>query len=298
MHRLVVAPCALLFHALLALAAEPVGVVLSAGGFQIDGNPVTGTATVFEGSRIESGAASAELRLGSGVRLRLEPDSSGRVFGRRLVLSRGAGEWESGEGFRLEAGGLRLAADGGTALARVALGGGRKVQAEVASGAMRVTTAEGILVARMSRGTALEFEPQQTAGTDPPFEMTGCLERRGGGFVLSDPISGVVEEVRGDRLEQEAGNTVEVTARLLRGVKPVEGASEVIQVLRLRRVSRGCAAVSPATPTEPGAPAPSSAGASGARKAVIAGVVVGGAGAGAAIFLLQKKDKDQGTISP
>jgi hypothetical protein len=35
---------------------------------------------------------------------------------------------------------------------------------------------------------------------------------------------------------------------------------------------------------------------SGAKKAIIAGVVVGGAGAGAAVYLVSKKN-DQGTIS-
>ncbi len=39
-------------------------------------------------------------------------------------------------------------------------------------------------------------------------------------------------------------------------------------------------------------------GMSGAKKAVIAGVVVGGAGAAAAVYLVSKKTNDQGTISP
>ncbi len=39
-------------------------------------------------------------------------------------------------------------------------------------------------------------------------------------------------------------------------------------------------------------------GRSGARKGVIAGVVVGGAGAAAAVYLVSKKTNDQGTVSP
>lgn len=81
---------------------------------------------------------------------------------------------------------------------------------------------------------------------------------------------------------------VEVTATVLPGVKPVEGALEVVQVRRLARVSASCAvAAAPAAPT----------GMSGKSKAVIAGVIVGGAGAGAAIYFTVIKKEDKGTIS-
>ncbi|MGQ9633336.1 MAG: hypothetical protein ACUVXB_03740 [Bryobacteraceae bacterium] len=96
----------------------------------------------------------------------------------------------------------------------------------------------------------------------------------------------------------EGGNVVEITARLMPGVNPIEGAMEVIQVSRLRRVSRGRPVAAPPAPAAPGpTPAPP-AGMSGAKKAVIAGVIVGGAGAGAAVFLLHKKEKQPGTVNP
>jgi len=310
MDRPALALCLLFALCFPVLAAEPVGVLQGVGVFQLDGNPVAGNATLLDGSRVESSDSGAELRLNSGSRLWLYTNSAGRAYARRLILERGAGQWESPEGFVLEAGGLRILAEGGRAAGRIALVGGGRIQAVADSGVLRVTNFAGITVARMRTGMALEFEPQQKPVVEPPFEITGCLERRPGGYVLADPVTGVVEEVRGERLDQEVGNVVEITARLLPGVKPIEGAMEVIQVLRLRRVSRGCpvAAAPAAPPAKPGAasaPAPTPtpmpappAGMSGAKKAVIAGVVVGGAGAGAAVFLLQKKEKQQGTISP
>ena len=78
-----------------------------------------------------------------------------------------------------------------------------------------------------------------------PFEMSGCLERRQGRFVMRDLISGVVEEVRGNRLELEVGNTVQVTARVVPGATPMEGATEVVEISRLRRISTGCASRGP-----------------------------------------------------
>lgn len=308
MYRPALALCLLIALRFLVLPAEPVGVLQGLGVFQVDGNPVVGNATLLDGSRVESSDSGAELRLNSGVRLWLYTNSASRVYARRLVLERGAGQWESSEGPILEAGGLRLLAEGGRAAGRVALVGAGLVQAVADAGVLRVTNAEGVTVARMRTGMALEFEPQQKPAVEPPFEITGCVERRPGGYVLSDPVTGVVEELRGERLEQEVGNVVEITARLMTGVKPIEGAMEVIQVLRLRRVSRGCPVAAPpaAAPAKPGAPPPAAptppaappAGMSGAKKAVIAGVVVGGAGAGAAVFLLQKKEKQPGTVSP
>lgn len=310
MHRHVVALCLPLALLWALWGAEPVGIFQGAGMFLVNGNPATGNATVLEGGTVASSDSGGELRLKSGARMYLYPNSAGRVYARRVVLERGAGEWEGSADTVLEAGSLRILSEGGRAAGRVLVLDNGKVEAVAGSGILRVTNPAGVTVARMRAGMALEFEVQPPVpGVEPPFEITGCVERRPGGYVLSDPVTGVVEELRGERLDQEVGNVVEITARLLRGVKPIEGASEVIQVIRLRRVSRGCpapaapAAAAPAKPAAPApapapAPSPAPAGMSGAKKAVIAGVIVGGAGAGAAVFLLQKKEKQPGTISP
>jgi hypothetical protein len=143
--------------------------------------------------------------------------------------------------------------------------------------------------------------------------MTGCLERHNGRLILRDPLTGVVEEVRGERLDREVGRMVEVTATVIPGAKPVEGALEVIQVSQFRRVAGECA-VPPAPAAKPAAPppqkpapvppsapkpagVPKAGGMSSGAKAVIAGVVVGGAGAGAYVLLKTQKDENKGTIS-
>jgi hypothetical protein len=69
---------------------------------------------------------------------------------------------------------------------------------------------------------------------------------------------------------------------------PIEGAEEFIEISRIRRVSGNCASLAPA------ATAPQQD-MSGAKMTVIAGVVVGGAGA--AVYLVSKTSNDQGTIS-
>jgi len=110
---------------------------------------------------------------------------------------------------------------------------------------MRLASVDGTVVALVRPGAPLELAPLQVADEQPPFEMSGCLERRQGRFVMRDLISGVVEEVRGNRLELEVGNTVQVTAKVVPGATPMEGAREVVEISRLRRISTGCASAAP-----------------------------------------------------
>jgi hypothetical protein len=306
MDRLAIALCVWFSLAVLPAFSAAIGVATANGGFRVDSHAVVGNATLFEGNTLETAAASSELRLYSGIRLRLAPDSRGQVFGDRLVLEKGLGELRGGAGSRIEARGLRILADSPGAAGRVAITEAHKVQAAALAGSLRVTTADGTVVALVRPAMALEFEPQAETGAQVPFEMSGCLERRAGQFILRDPLSGVAEEARGSRLESEVGNTIEVTATVVPDVKPMEGAQEVIQITRLRRISRGCAAAAPPPSTGPApeagpAPPPPSVpkpGMSGTKKAVIAGVIVGGAGAGAAVYLTTRKSASKGTISP
>jgi hypothetical protein len=282
-----------------------IGIAVAGGSFMVATHSVAGNATLFDGDTVEAGAVSPEIRLFSGARVRLAANSRGTVFQDRLVLEKGAGELNSGAGFRIEAHGLRAAPQSPDTAGRVAISGARKMQALVVTGSLRVTTADGTVVALMRPGMALEFAPQAVTGAQVPFEMTGCLELRDGHFVLRDMLTGVVEEVRGDRLEREVGNLVEVTATVVPGVKPVEGAMEVIQISRMRRAGRNCAPLVPAAAAPPGQappakPAPSApsgaarGGMSAGAKAAIAGVVVGGAGG--AIYYWQTHKEDE-TIS-
>jgi hypothetical protein len=173
--------CALLFVLTSPTLAAAIGVAAADGSFRIDSHPDVENATLFEGNLLETNAATPELRLYGGARMRLAS-----------------------------------------------------------------TTADSTVAALMRPGTALVFAPQQVTDVPAPFDMSGCLERRQGRFVLRDLVSGVVEEVRGGRLEPEVGNTVQVTGRVVPTVTPMEGAAEVMEISRLRRISRGCAAAATA----------------------------------------------------
>ncbi len=318
MYRLATALCVLLAFSTLPAPAAAIGVAKTTGTLQVDHQMIVSNATVFEGSTLETSSASSDLDLAGGVRLSLAAGSRARVFADRLVLEKGLGELARGADYRLEALGLRVAAASPDAAGRVAVVGEKKMQALALAGSLRVSTADGTVVAMLVPGRALEFQPQEATGADVPFEMTGCLFRRDGRFVLRDPLTGVVEEVRGERLDGEVGRMIEVTATIVRGAKPVAGALEVIQIRRMRRVGGACVdpepeaakaapapakQAPPATPaaTAPPTPAPVKAAPAatggGGHKAVIAGVVVGGAAAGAVVYWKTQQKDEPGTIS-
>lgn len=303
---------------LLALAAAPllpapVGVAVSGGTFRVDQHAVAAQATILSGSVVETEGDPLELRLLGGARLRLAAGSRARVFAERLVLERGASEWLPGASYALEARGLRVVG-AETAHGQVVLAGERAVEVMALSGEFRVLRDPRPVVAVVKAGTALRFEAQPQAGAQLPFEMTGCLERRDARYVMRDLVTGILIEVRGRGLDREVGNVVEVEAVSLPGVQPVAGAQEVVQIRRLSRQRRGCPVTPEAPPAPPkpappepapvqrapeGKPAPPTPaprrGMSGAAKAVIAGVIIGGAGAGAAVYLMQREKQ---TISP
>lgn len=327
-HRLTAACLLALFLYPVGIGAEApasIGVAITKGEFRLDNHTVSGNATIFDGNTLETFTDPSELRIQGGVRVLLDSGSRAKVFGGRLVLEQGHGEWDNNRGYAVEALGLRIVPTGGASAGRIAYSGERSVQIAALRGGLRVMNTGGSVVAVMAPGMALEFQPQAPAGAQLPFEMTGCVERRDGRFVLRDLIAGVLEEIRGDRLDREVGNVVEVVAFELPKEQPVAGAMEVVQVTRMRRVRRGCPAPPPSAAVPPAAkpaeppeaarpktappkaapqvaktPAPPvtqptppvsapSGGMSGAKKAVIAGVIVGGAGAGAAVYLTQKE---------
>ncbi len=294
-------------------AADALGVAVAGGTFWVDERPVATHATVHDGSRIQAEDSALELRLFGGARLRLAAQSRAQVHAERLVLEHGASQILPGSQYALETRGLRVQADAG-ARGTITLHGERAVEVAAEEGALHVMRDPRPLVAVVRAGMALRFEVQAPAGAQLPFEMTGCLERRDNRYVIRDLVTGILIEVRGRGLEREVGNVVEVTAVSLPGVQPVPGAQEVIQIRGLSRQRRGCPpapgiAPAPAKPEAPPTPPPQPVpeakpappvpaqrrGMSGAAKAVIAGVIIGGAGAGATIFLTQREKE---TISP
>jgi hypothetical protein len=111
----------------LASAAVPViGTVVAKGAFRLDNATVTGNATLFEGTTIETKGAVSRMELSSGAKVSLATESKARFFGDHMILEKGEGRLEKAESFRFEARGLVIQPETGNASARVALTGGAR----------------------------------------------------------------------------------------------------------------------------------------------------------------------------
>jgi hypothetical protein len=78
-----------LLFSVAALAAPAIGIVTASGHFSVEGSQVWGNATLFDGTTVETSAASSELDLRNGVKVHLAAGSRARVWQNRLVLEKG-----------------------------------------------------------------------------------------------------------------------------------------------------------------------------------------------------------------
>jgi hypothetical protein len=275
----------------LGMAAAPaVGVVTARGSFTIDDSSIAGNATLFEGNQIRTGQAASHLQLNSGASMQLAAESRGIVYRDRMVLERGSGRAEN---YNVEALSLRIRPEGAAADVSVEKG---QVAVAALNGPVRVTTANGVLLANLQAGHKLAFTPEAVMPS-APTTVTGCLESAGAKFMLTDETSLVRFEVTGAGVAKEAGHRVEIAGTVM----PIPDAMSRVQAATVKQLSKKCSSGTTAAAAAgigaAGAKAPASAGMALATKAVIAGVVVAGAATGTAVALV-KKDSPAPSISP
>jgi hypothetical protein len=280
-----------------AASSAVVGMAAANGEFTVDDARMPGAATLFEGSRIQTGRAPSRIRLHNGARVQLGSGASGVIYGDRMVLERGSTEMEGFAGYSLEALSLRVRGTGPAGV-RVTVGEDQVVQVAALRGPVRVYKSSGLLVANVAAGSALAFTPQ-TSGAVAVSRISGCLEKDANKFFIGDETTQVRFEVRGVDLAAHVGKRVEVV-----GIAEPEGEGAApISVTSVRALPGKCALRAAAvaggagaaaakgasqTGTAAGAgTAASTAGAAAAggiaTKAVIAGVLVAGGVAGAAV---------------
>lgn len=246
----------------LTASSTAIGLATANGSFQVNTSKVWGNTTLFEGSVVQTAKAPSQLKLNSGVQMRLAADSRAKVYEGRTVLEQGLGQLESSKSYPVEARSLRIYADSPGGVAQVQMKDSKKVVVAAVKGSVRVTNAGGVLVASLTPGRTLEFEPQ--AGAAAPTKVTGCLLRRDGKYIVIDQTTNVTVEVRGAGLQNEVGNRVEITGAADSASPSIAGASQLINASAVKRVGKGgCSA--------------KAAGAAGAAAAAGAGAAAGAA---------------------
>jgi hypothetical protein len=253
-----------------APANTPIGMAVTSGTLQVDHARVSGTATIFEGSTVDTSASPSVVRLDNGARFSMAAETHIRVYPNRMVMEAGSGQMESGNGYEVEARTLRISPGSSSAVARIRIAGERKVTVASVRGTIRVANFAGLVVANVEAGSSLDFEPQD-AGAAAPTHVSGCLVVKDGKPVIVDRTTNVVLELQGDTLGTMVGNRVEITGVAEKTPSTVEGASQVVKVAGLKLVAKGgCTAIA------------KKVGASVAAGALAGGAAAGAAGAGAA----------------
>ncbi|MEO8049971.1 MAG: hypothetical protein ABI833_06100 [Acidobacteriota bacterium] len=301
--------CADGFAATAASAKTPaIGMVTASGRFILDRSEVWGNATLFDGGKIETSAASSEAALRNGVRIQLASASSATVGEHQLTLTKGAGQVAATEDYQVSAGNLAIRSASGSSRLRVAWLAGGAVEVTALSGAARVANRAGLVLASIPAGRRMNFAVQAALGV---VTRTGCLLSKDGRFLMQDQNTQEVVEVRGNDLAPQVGNRVTVTGTASAIRPAVTIASSVLNINTLTlQETGGCLSVAAAldaqteptnaragagpAPNQPAVapakapvPAPNTGMSTGAKVALVA--VIGGGGAGAAIALAGKK---------
>jgi hypothetical protein len=221
----------------LGICSSPeIGAATARGRFTVDHNTVVGSATIFDGTLIETARASSTVRLAAGARVDLASFSQGTAYKDRFVLGHGSARVEYGSGLRLEARNFFLSPSSKDAAAIVLLAP-NSVQVSVERGLVDVSTKGGNLLAHMTSGGTMSYA-EDTAGQDNPsksqpegyVQLTGTLQKIGDHYLLKDRASQITYELIGHVPASQVGATVTVTGNIVKDRKPVEGAEKVAEI--------------------------------------------------------------------
>ena len=229
-----------------AAGSSSLGVASSPGGFKLNNAPVSGSATLFDGSIIETTDAPSRLGLASGSTFQLSPNSRARLNSASLVLERGLADILPGKPSMVRARSLLITPVTPDSRGRISLTGANLVQVTAAAGAFRIYNASGVLISRLEPGDAFEFEPQDQ-GPAPPSSAIGCVLKKDNKFVIYDQSTRLTVELQGAGIEKEWGNRVQANGTARSTGQPGTATTQVLFITSLTRLEAGgCAEVASA----------------------------------------------------
>jgi len=205
-----------------------IGTASVRGDMRVDSYTVKGNATLFDGSVVETGEATADLRLKRGTEIRLATSSRGTLYSDRLVLQQGESELSSGTSFQLETNGLHVTPSEPNSDGVVSLKSGNTVEVAALTGSFGITNDQGVLLASVHPGVPLSFA-MQAGGAPTAFKASGKISTDGQGhYYLTDAKTGTKYQVTGNNLAHAVGKTVQVSGTITGST--VAGGAAVITV--------------------------------------------------------------------
>jgi hypothetical protein len=217
-----------------AVASTAIGTASARGSILVDGYAISGNATLFDGTAVQTSSAIATVRLNKGTEIRLGTSSQGMLFHDHMILQQGKTEVATSDAFRLEASGFQIVPAESNARAVVAVTGLGKMQVTSVAGAFKVMNASGNVLGKVAAGKALSFA---AAGGGGMVSLTGVLSKSHGHYFLTD-LSGMHEilgkdadnEIATKGFEKYVGKNVMVDGVIDPNSVPAEGAVNVVDM--------------------------------------------------------------------
>lgn len=241
-----------------------IGTASARGEMRVDNYNVRGNATLFDGSVVETGQATADLRLNKGVEITMSTETRGTLYSDHMELQQGKSELASSGSFRLQTNGLRVIPNAPNSRGVVAMKPGNTIEVASLSGSFGVTNEHGVMIANVLPGRTLSFAMQAAANTQE-FSGLGVVSFENGTYYLTTDAD-VKYVLACKDAHSFVGDKVVVTGTL-QGAPGPAGSAATSLCVKTMDVN-------------------GSTGMSTKAKLVIAGIVIGlGAGAGIGIAL-------------
>ncbi len=229
----------ILLAANLVCVAQPryIGTANCADNFWVDSTGVSNHATIFENSIVETEAAPARLQITGDVRLLLDAHSRAQVDAKRLALERGRAQLDSGKNYQLEARGICVSAAKAPARAIVSVDSAGVVEVAALGGMVRVVNAEGVAVANVAAGHAVELRLGQASES---AVLRGCVVKAGTAYTLRDEASAVTVELRGTDIANDVGRRVQVSGAIVPSQHALAVADQVVRATSILVLGSEC----------------------------------------------------------
>lgn len=226
-------------HCLLALAfcsfscayaasgSSAIGTINAPGDLRVDGSSVPGNSTLFDGTAIQTGSASAILRLENGTDITMATDSHGVVHRDRLVLLEGKSQLTAANSpFYLEADGLRVKPGSPNAVGVVSVGAANHVEIAALKGELLVLDGAGLPLLHVAPGTTMSLHQASTAAANgTSITEVGMVSEENGVYYLTTS-DGTKYEITGKDFHKFVGKKVAITGTLESGA--IQGESSIV----------------------------------------------------------------------
>lgn len=223
--------------AVLLMASAPIiGMTSFQNGVTLDNSKVSGTATLFEGSTIQSDGYS-RIHLNNGTRLDFGAGAKAQVFATHAALSAGMTEMQSPAGFEVDTTLIRIRPVGADSIARVKIDSG-KVYVTALNAPVSVMNSQGLLVAKVAPGVPMVFMAQGATAANS-FDVTGCVLNKGGVAIVDDEKGKVVSQITGTDAKKLVGNQVHIVGSVDATGTPGGGATQVVKVTSATVTKKG-----------------------------------------------------------